>query len=160
MRGFDSLRRVPSFCEVFAKSVRGWWVAPTVPHIQSWGYSSAEERLLCKQRVAGSSPAISTIFNSGGDIMELQCQICGNNHLKEIGIDRYSDAIFRRIACCDCGCEFVAKYNLAEIVTGSVRAGESPPSLKGEPDIGAQIIRQLFASAIVRQTIPCKEVER
>ena len=78
--------------------------------------------------------------------MELQCPYCGRDYLREIKIDRYSNTLYRRLACCDCGCELVAKYCLAGTVVGSVRAGETPLSLEREASVGAQMVRQMFAS--------------
>jgi len=78
--------------------------------------------------------------------MDLQCPTCNGTHFHEKKIDRYSDVLYRRLACCDCGCEFVSEYRLAGVVAGSVRTGEILPYLKNGSSIGAQMVRQMFAS--------------
>lgn len=77
--------------------------------------------------------------------MELQCPSCGRDCLREIKIDRYSDILYRRLACCDCGCEFVAKYCLTGTVVGSVRAVETS-LLSRRESVGAQMVRHMFVS--------------
>jgi len=78
--------------------------------------------------------------------MELLCPSCGRDCLHEKRLDRYSDVLFRQLVCLDCGCEFVAKYCLTEIVNGSVRSGESVLSFYRQQNVGAQMVRHMIAS--------------
>lgn len=78
--------------------------------------------------------------------MELLCPTCKKDYLQEKKIDRYSDALYRRLVCCDCGCEFVAKYSLVGTVVGSVRAGETSLSFERKSGIGAEMVRRMISS--------------
>ncbi len=78
--------------------------------------------------------------------MDLKCPSCGGTHLDEMKLDRYNDVLFRKFVCCDCGCEFVAKYVLDSIVNGSVRTADKAPamSLPSRTNLGGQMVRHML----------------